>query len=123
MGTIWDEIEKNSELLKEIQEWAIDNNVDGFGVKKDALVRKTEDNHIKKVQTKFVEDTHAKGKRIHVYTFRNEHMHLLWDYGQDPYTEYDFYLSLEIDGYFSEFPLTAKQFLKSKREDNTKREL
>ena len=123
MGSIWDEIGKNSELLKEIQDWAMDNKVDGFGVTKDALVRKTSDNHIEKVNTKFVEDTHAMGKQIHVYTFRNEYMHLVWEYGQDPYTEYDFYHSMGIDGYFSDFPRTARQFLKWKDQDPTKCDL
>ena len=120
MGSIWYEIEKNSELLKEIQDWAMDNDVEGFGVTKNAVVIKNPDNHIKEVNTKFVEDTHARGKQIHVYTFRNEYIHLVWEYGQDPYTEYDFYHSMGIDGYFTDFPRTARQFLKWKDEDPTK---
>ena len=123
MDNIWSDIKEEPSLLKEIQNWAIDNNIDGFGVTKDALVLKTSDNHIDRVNSRFVEDTHAIGKQVHVFTFRNEYMHLLWDYGQDPYTEYDFHLSMGIDGYFSDFPRTARQFLNWKKEGATKLEL
>ena len=124
MGPIWSEIDKNPELLMDIQEWAIENNVDGFGVSKDAaLVTKTKDNHIDTINTKFIEDTHAMGKLVHAYTFRNEYMNLVWEYGQDPYTEYDFYLNMGLDGYFSEFPRTLRQFLQWKAETTTRLEL
>ena len=123
MDNIWREIKREPDLLKEIQNWAIDNIVDGFGISKDALVLKTPDNHIDRVNTTFIEDTHAMGKQVHVFTFRNEYMHLVWDYGQDPYTEYDFHLSMGVDGYFSDFPRTARQFLKWKKEGATKLEL
>ena len=123
MDNIWSDIKEEPSLLKEIQNWAIDNNIDGFGVTKDALVLKTSDNHIDRVNSRFVEDTHAIGKQVHVFTFRNEYMHLLWDYGQDPYTEYDFHLSMGVDGYFSDFPRTARQFLNWKKESATKLEL
>ena len=123
MDNIWSDIKEEPSLLKEIQNWAIDNNIDGFGVTKDALVLKTSDNHIDRVNSRFVEDTHAIGKQVHVFTFRNEYMHLLWDYGQDPYTEYDFHLSMGVDGYFSDFPRTARQFLNWKKEGATKLEL
>ena len=116
MGNIWSEINKDPQLLKDIQSWAIENKVDGFGTNKESLVITTEDNHIKHINTKFIEDTHAMQKLVHVYTFRNEYMHLVWEYGQDPSTEYDFYLSMGIDGYFSEFPRTARQFLDWKKE-------
>ena len=123
MDNIWSDIKEEPSLLTEIQNWAIDNNIDGFGVTKDALVLKTSDNHIDRVNSRFVEDTHAIGKQVHVFTFRNEYMHLLWDYGQDPYTEYDFHLSMGVDGYFSDFPRTARQFLNWKKEGATKLEL
>ena len=42
-------------------------------------------------------------------------MHLVWDYGQDPYMEYDLHLSIGVDGYFSDFPQTARQFIKWKK--------
>ena len=123
MGSIWKEIAKTPSILQDIQKWALDNEIDGYGVIKDALVLKTQDNHIASTNTKFIDQTHAMKKVIHVYTFRNEYMHLEWDYGQDPYTEYDFYFSLGIDGYFSDFPRTARQYLDWKRESAVKLEL
>ena len=36
---------------------------------------------------------------------------------------YDFYFSLGIDGYFSDFPRTARQYLDWKRESAVKLEL
>ena len=123
MGNIWTEINKDPNLLKDIRSWSVENKVDGFGVKKDALVIRTKDNHIDKINTQFIEDTHAMQKLVHVYTFRNEYMHLVWEYGQDPYTEYDFYLSMGIDGYFSVFPRTAKQFFDWKKEVPSRLEL
>ena len=123
MGNIFDEIDKDPDLLEDIRVWSVENNVGGFGVNKNALVKKTGDNHIKDINAKFVEDTHAMGQLLHVYTFRNEYMNMEWDFGQDPYNEYDLYLTLGIDGYFSEFPLTARQFLTWKREANINSQL
>ena len=120
MGKIFHEIEEHADLLEDIRQWSVDNNVDGFGPSKNALVTKTEDNHIKDINVKFVEDTHAMGQLVHIYTLRNEYMNMEWDFGQDPYNEYDFYLNLGIDGYFSEFPKTARQFLTWKREETIK---
>ena len=50
-------------------------------------------------------------------------MHLVWEYGKDPYTEYDFYLSMGIDGYFSEFPWTARHFFDWKKEEPSRLEV
>ena len=123
MGSIWKEIAKTPSMLQDIKKWALDNEVDGYGVIKEALVLKTKDNHIASINTKFIDQTHAMKKVIHVYTFRNEYMHLEWDYGQDLYSEYDFYFSLGIDGYFSDFPRTARQYLDWRRKSAVKLEL
>ena len=116
-------LELHPNLWKNITDWATKHNVHAFGLNKDALVTKTEDNHINRTNTMVVDDIHAIGKKVHVYTFRNEYMHLAWDYGQDPYTEYDFFLSMNIDGYFTDFTRTARQFLKWKEEAFSKLEL
>ncbi|CAH1782656.1 unnamed protein product [Owenia fusiformis] len=54
---------------------------------------------------------HAHGLKVHTYTLRNEDRFLLWDYGQDPYQEYEKLLSVGIDGMFTDFPLTMKRYL------------
>ena len=54
---------------------------------------------------------HDSGMRLHVYTFRNENSNLAWDYHQDPVMEYQYYLDLAIDGFFTDFPATLDRFL------------
>ena len=110
------EIHRNPELLKDILSWSMDNEVDGFGYSKDALVTRTPDNHIDKVNTKFIEVVHGMGKQICVYTFQNEYNHMVWDYGQDPYNEYELFLGMGIDAFITDFPATARQFLNWKKE-------
>jgi hypothetical protein len=46
-----------------------------------------------------------------LYTFRNEDVYLAWNFAQDPYREYDLYLSLGVDGYFTDFPATFNRYL------------
>ncbi len=53
-----------------------------------------------------------------LYTFRNEYEFLLWDYGQDPYEEYQRFLDLGIDGYFTDFAASLHRFLESKRAEH-----
>ena len=103
-----------ADIWPNITEWAQAYDVNGFGLDKDVLVLKNKDNHINRTNTMYIEDAHKIGKDIHVYTFRNEYIHLAWDYGQDPYTEYDYFLSMGIDGFFTDFSRTARQFLQWK---------
>ena len=103
-----------ADIWHNITEWAQAYDVNGFGLDKDVLVLKNKDNHINTTNTMYIEDAHKIGKDVHVYTFRNEYIHLAWDYGQDPYTEYDYFLSMGIDGFFTDFSRTARQFLQWK---------
>ena len=66
------EIQRNLDFHKDILSWSVDNEVDGFGITKDALVMRTPDNHVEKVKRNFIDDVHSMGKKVHVYTFRNE---------------------------------------------------
>ena len=61
--------------------------------------------------TDLVERAHAVGLRVHPYTFHNEDENLAWDYMQDPSHEYLKYYSIGVDGYFTDFAHTLKQFL------------
>ena len=58
-----------------------------------------------------VEQIHNRGMKVHVFTFRNENSNLAWDYGQDPWKEYDLYMDLGVDGYFTDFPATLDRYL------------
>ncbi len=48
------------------------------------------------------------------FTFRNEYQHLNWDYGQDPYVEYERYLNMGLDGYFTDFPGSLNNYFEGK---------
>lgn len=60
----------------------------------------------------FVELAHAAGLQVHPWTFRNEQMHLLANYAGDPLEEYRAFIALGVDGFFSDFPDTARAALK-----------
>jgi len=54
-----------------------------------------------------VEDAHAAGLLVHPYTFRNEERYLTADYLGNPELEYEQFIQLGVDGYFSDFPGTG----------------
>jgi len=62
--------------------------------------------------THFIDEIHQHNLEAHGFTFRNEWMKLYWDHGQDPYSQLKQFLDLGIDGYFTDFPLTVRRFLK-----------
>ena len=55
---------------------------------------------------------------MHVYTFRNEDQFLLWNYGADPYREYEQFLKLDIDGYFTDFPWSLSHYMELLKAQN-----
>jgi len=61
--------------------------------------------------TDIIDVVHKHGWKAHAFTFRNEYMKLYWDHGQDPYSQMEEFLDLGLDGYFTDFPLTARRFL------------
>lgn len=82
----------------------------GIGPDKRAIVRVNSSNHIVE-RTDFVERAHRAGLRVHPYTLRNENQYLAWDYGQDPYNEYDDFFKIGVDGIFTDFPATYFKFM------------
>jgi glycerophosphoryl diester phosphodiesterase len=50
---------------------------------------------------------HARGLKVHTWTFRNEQRRLAGDYGGNPINEYLQFYRLGIDGVFSDFADTA----------------
>jgi len=64
--------------------------------------------------TDLVPIAHKYYLKIHAYTFRNEDRYLAWNYTQDPYNEYETFLNIQIDGYFTDFPGSLKRFLDMK---------
>ena len=54
--------------------------------------------------TDFIERAHAKGLKVHPYTFRSDKEFLAPEYGGDPAAEYKQFFDLGVDGLFSDFP-------------------
>ena len=109
----------------DVLEWAKNNEVTGFGFSKTFIVvpNGLQQNfpdldpklkkHMNVTETFLIDDAHDAGMDVHVFTFRNEDEKLLFEYGQDPFNEYQTFLDLGIDGFFTDFPSTANRFLNS----------
>ncbi|HEY9738701.1 MAG TPA: glycerophosphodiester phosphodiesterase family protein, partial [Trichocoleus sp.] len=54
-----------------------------------------------------IPDAHAAGLFVHAYTFRNEGRFLAADYQGNPNKEYEQFINLGVDGYFTDFPGTG----------------
>ena len=57
--------------------------------------------------TTLVRDAHAANLLVHPYTFRNESVFLAPDYNGDPKKEFEQFINLGVDGYFTDFPSTG----------------
>ncbi|KQK14255.1 hypothetical protein BRADI_1g14980v3 [Brachypodium distachyon] len=74
----------------------------GIGPWKDTIVP-AKDNHLGP-PTDLVARAHALNLQVHPYTFRNENLFLHFDFHQDPYAEYEYWLSrIGVDGLFTDF--------------------
>ena len=83
----------------------------GIGVNKELLVDvDPATNYITDI-TDLTDRAHARGLKVHTYTMRNENEYLAFDYGQDPHEEYRLFMSLNVDGMFTDFPSTLVRFL------------
>ena len=61
----------------------------------------------------FVKTIHGTGLEVHPWVFRDENQFLAWTYGQDSYMELDLFIrTIGIDGFFTDFPKTASNYLK-----------
>lgn len=81
----------------------------GIGVWKNMIIPQR-DKYLQRI-TDLVTNAHKYNLKIHPYTFRNEDRYLAWNYTQDPYNEYQTFLDIHVDGYFTDFPATLKRFL------------
>ena len=64
-----------------------------------------------------IKEAKENGMLVHVYTFAHDQQLIdntfPWNFGADPYSEYQFYASLGFDGLFTGFPAMARRFLNS----------
>ncbi|WP_414521341.1 phytase [Umezakia ovalisporum] len=78
---------------------------DGIGPNKRLIVPSV--GGVLQAPTTLVEDAHAVGLLVHPYTFRNEDVFLAPEYQNDAKREYQQFIELGVDGFFSDFPGTG----------------
>ncbi|CAL5083939.1 unnamed protein product [Urochloa decumbens] len=82
----------------------------GIGPWKDTVVPPTKDNRLA-TPTDLVAMAHARGLQVHPYTYRNENQFLHFNFRQDPYAEYDYWINdVGVDGLFTDFPASLRRF-------------
>ncbi|KAG6493911.1 hypothetical protein ZIOFF_048914 [Zingiber officinale] len=87
----------------------IANFVIGIGPWKDTIVP-TKNNYLT-TPTDLVDRAHAHNLQVHTYTFRNENSYLHFDFHQDPYAEYDYWINtIGVDGLFTDFTGSVHQY-------------
>lgn len=81
----------------------------GLGPWKDTIVP-THGNYLMP-PSDLVARAHAHNLQVHPYTYRNENQFLHFNFHQDPYTEYDFWINtVGIDGLFTDFTGTLHRY-------------
>jgi len=50
-------------------------------------------------------------RQVNTWTLRNEDRYLAWDFQQDVHNAFDFYLSMKVDGIFTDFPQSLARHL------------
>ncbi|KAI7733301.1 hypothetical protein M8C21_025291 [Ambrosia artemisiifolia] len=74
----------------------------GIGPWKDTIVP-VKDNYIQ-TPTDLVTRAHAHNLQVHPYTYRNENQYLHFNFSEDPYMEYDYWINtIGVDGLFTDF--------------------
>ncbi|XP_039056255.1 glycerophosphodiester phosphodiesterase GDPD6-like [Hibiscus syriacus] len=94
----------SDEYLDFIKEYVI-----GIGPWKDTVVP-VKDNYLQ-APTDLVARAHARDLQVHPYTYRDENSFLHFDFHQDPYQEYDYWLNkIGVDGLFTDFTGSLHNF-------------
>ncbi|MBD2198989.1 MULTISPECIES: esterase-like activity of phytase family protein [Calothrix] len=57
--------------------------------------------------TTLIQDAHAAGLQVHPYTFRDEDLYLAADYKGNPELEFQQFIQLGVDAFFTDFPITG----------------
>ncbi|CBY07647.1 unnamed protein product [Oikopleura dioica] len=83
-------------------------NIYGVGPDKTLIVGKSVDNHVSYVSN-LIQAAHRHNIGVHPYTFKNDN--LLFDYKFSSENEYEKFIKLEVDGFFSDFPETLVRHL------------
>ncbi|KEH32031.1 putative glycerophosphodiester phosphodiesterase [Medicago truncatula] len=98
----------------------------GIGPWKDTIV--PEVNNYVMTPSDLVARAHAHNLQVHPYTYRNENKFLHFNFSQDPYKEYDYWINkMGIDGLFTDFTGSLHNFQEwttpNRQDDKTASEL
>nr|WP_309734208.1 glycerophosphodiester phosphodiesterase family protein [Chamaesiphon sp. OTE_75_metabat_556] len=85
----------------------VDKNSDGKADDLNADGQITDADRVLGTPTTLVTDAHAAGLKVHLYTLRDESVFLASDYGGDARAEFEQYIKLGVDGFFTDFPATG----------------
>ncbi|XP_057951430.1 glycerophosphodiester phosphodiesterase GDPD6 [Malania oleifera] len=81
----------------------------GIGPWKDTVVPVI--NNYLQTPTDLVARAHAHNLQVHPYTYRDENQYLHFDFHQDPYVEYDYWIkNIGVDGLFTDFTGSLHNF-------------
>ncbi|KAK7292167.1 hypothetical protein RIF29_07910 [Crotalaria pallida] len=81
----------------------------GIGPWKDTVVPVV--NNYMQTPTDLVARAHAHNLQVHPYTYRNENNFLHFNFNQDPYQEYDYWINkIGVDGLFTDFTGSLHRF-------------
>ncbi|KAL9326352.1 hypothetical protein ACSQ67_006997 [Phaseolus vulgaris] len=104
----------SDEYLNYIKQYVV-----GIGPWKDTLVPVAK--NYMRTPTDLVSRAHAHNLQVHPYTYRNENSFLHFNFSQDPYMEYDYWINkIGIDGLFTDFTGSLHHFQEwtSKHQDD-----
>ncbi|PHU15412.1 Glycerophosphodiester phosphodiesterase GDPD5 [Capsicum chinense] len=81
----------------------------GIGPWKDTIVPCS--NNYLQTPSDLVARAHARNLQVHPYTFRNENKYLHFNFSEDPYNEYDYWINrIGVDGLFTDFTGSLHQY-------------
>ncbi|PNX88009.1 glycerophosphoryl diester phosphodiesterase-like protein, partial [Trifolium pratense] len=81
----------------------------GIGPWKDTIVPVV--NNYTTNPSDLVARAHARNLQVHPYTYRNENQYLHFNFSQDPYNEYDYWINkIGVDGLFTDFTGSLHNF-------------
>ncbi|CAN4099404.1 unnamed protein product [Withania somnifera] len=87
----------SDDYLDYIKEYVV-----GIGPWKDTIVPSS--NNYLQTPSDLVARAHARNLQVHPYTFRNENKFLHFNFSEDPYNEYDYWINkIRVDGLFTDF--------------------
>ncbi|MEA5519782.1 glycerophosphodiester phosphodiesterase family protein [Limnoraphis robusta Tam1] len=87
----------------------VDNDANGEPDDLDGDGQITDADRVLGEATSLIDEAHDAGLLVHPYTLRNESVFLASDYNGNPEVEYEQFIQLGADGFFTDFPLTGDQ--------------